>query len=84
MNDEKHNIIFFIIAAMLFAAFLVGWLFPVEGPFDYVYDEYASQPAHRHPTKIAPKQPPSVTINVNDLSEEDFEILQEIFVNLRK
>lgn len=81
MNNEKHNIIFFIIAVMLFAAFLVGWLFPVEGPFDYVYDKYASQPAHRHP--YAPSQNKSIVIDINDLSEEDFEALQEIFSNLR-
>lgn len=33
---------------------IVGWLNPIEGPLDWTYDEYASQPAHKYPTKVAP------------------------------
>lgn len=77
--DIKVVILIFI--GIILAGFLLGWLFPVEGPFDYVYDDYASQPAHKSPTKAAPLQPLQLIIDVNDLSEEDFEALQEIFVN---
>ena len=76
---EKH--IFIFLGLLILLSFILGWLFPVEGPFDYVYDDYASQPAHRSPTKAAPLQPLQLIIDVNDLSEEDFEALQEIFVN---
>ena len=30
-----------------------------------------------------PKKENSIIININDLSEEDFEALQEVFVNVR-
>lgn len=64
--------------------FLLGWLFPVEGPFDYLYDNYASQPAHKSPSKAAPTiEQYHLIVNINDLSEEDFEALQEIFANKR-
>lgn len=70
-----------ILILVIVLGFVLGWLFPVEGPFDYVYDDYASQPAHKSPQKAAPLQPLQLIIDVNDLSEEDFEALQEIFVN---
>ena len=73
--------IFYIILLGAIAAFILGWLFPVEGPYDYLYDEYASQPAHKSSTKVAPLKPYQIIIDVNDLSEEDFEALQEIFLN---
>ena len=70
-----------ILILVIVSGFVLGWLFPVEGPFDYVYDDYASQPAHKSPQKAAPLQPLQLIIDVNDLSEEDFEALQEIFTN---
>ena len=36
------------------AGIIVGWLNPIEGPLDWTYDEYASQPAHKSPVKAAP------------------------------
>lgn len=70
-----------ILILVIVLGFVLGWLFPVEGPFDYVYDDYASQPAHKSPQKASPLQPLQLIIDVNDLSEEDFEALQEIFTN---
>ena len=35
----------------------MGWVYPIEGPLDWTYDDYASQPAHKkYPTKVAPMQ----------------------------
>ena len=82
MKDVKQFIIGLeILIGIGLLGFLLGWLFPVEGPYDYVYDEHASQPAHKNPTKVAPLKPYQVIIDVNDLSEEDFEALQEVFMN---
>lgn len=36
------------------AGVVVGWLNPVEGPLDWAYDDYASHPAHKTPSKVAP------------------------------
>jgi cellulose synthase/poly-beta-1,6-N-acetylglucosamine synthase-like glycosyltransferase len=82
MKDAKQFIIGLeIIICILALGFFIGWLFPVEGPYDYVYDEYASQPARKNPSKAAPLKPYQIIIDVNDLSEEDFEALQEVFMN---
>lgn len=76
-----------IIILCLVIAFSLGWLFPVEGPFDYVYDDYASQPAHNRPSKCCAspaEKPTKIEFNINDLSEEDFEELMQIFSNYGK
>ena len=76
-----------IIVLCLVIAFSLGWLFPVEGPFDYVYDDYASQPAQRRPSKCCAspvEKPTKIEFNINDLSEEDFEELMQIFSNYGK
>ena len=70
-----------VVLGMALLFFILGWVFPVEGPFDYVYDDYASQPAHKHSASYAPPQPKQFIIDINDLSEEDFEAFQEIFTN---
>ena len=80
-SEESEKIIFIIIILSSFLCFILGWLNPIEGPFDWTYDKYASQPAHKHPQKYAPPQAVSIVIDVNDLSEEDFEALQEVFRN---
>lgn len=41
MKQYILNILIFIIGLVL------GWLNPIEGPLDWTYDEYASQPAHK-------------------------------------
>lgn len=51
---------------------LLGWIFPVEGPIDYVYDDYASQPAHKHPVaapaqKSVPEVDPAI---IEEMDEE--------------
>ena len=77
------QLILTIITLFIFSlvGFVLGWIFPVEGPLDYTYDAWASQPAHKHPKKTAPIQIKQLFIDVNDLSQEDFEALQEIFRN---
>lgn len=44
--------------------FLLGWLFPVEGPFDYVYDTHV----HKIPCKTAPA--PKKEIIYEDYNED--------------
>lgn len=29
-----------LIAVLLIVGFILGWIFPVEGPIDYIYDNY--------------------------------------------
>lgn len=81
MLDDVYKTFLWIILGIAGLGFFLGWLFPVEGPFDYVYDNYATQPAHRHPSTSGSLQPKQFIIDINDLSEEDFIALQEIFTN---
>lgn len=61
------------ILVVLFLGIVLGWLFPVEGPLDWTYDKYASQPAHyrpkKAPTRVAPVQKP--VKEIIDLDEDD-------------
>ena len=81
MDSKQALIIVEIVLFILVLGGLLGWLFPVEGPFDYLYDNYASQPAHRSPSGYVPLKPYQIVIDINDMSEEDFEALQEVFRN---
>ena len=74
---NKSEPIIWIIVSMVLLGFVLGWLFPVEGPMDYVYGEAVK----KAPVKAAPVEQHSLILNINDLSEEDFEALQEIFRN---
>ena len=52
-----------IVFVVITVGFLLGWLFPVEGPIDYVYDNYKYQ-------KCASKLAPPLT-DAEKLSEEE-------------
>ena len=52
-----------VILLTLGIGFLLGWLFPVEGPVDYVYDNYVNQkvaskncPAQKQPEKFTEEE----------------------------
>lgn len=63
---------------ILIAGFLLGWLFPVEGPIDYVYDNYVAK-------KCASKNcPPVSTVNKEAKDEELDFIEEEFFLDLLK
>lgn len=66
MQLKKQIILFLFIVLM---GFLLGWLFPVEGPIDYVYDNYKAQ-------KCAVKNGPLI-IEVKRLSEEELNFIEE-------
>lgn len=71
--------IFWVCLICIIIAFLLGWIFPVEGPIDYVYDRYASTPAHKRPVLAAPPQKHSITIDIEELSLEDLQLIEELF-----
>ena len=60
------------IIGIILLSFFLGWLFPVEGPIDYVYDNYATKPAIHRPSKCCatalPK--PKKTEIYEDLNED--------------
>ena len=63
---------YLLYAGIFFLGVLTGWLNPIEGPLDWTYDDYASQPAHKkYPTKVAPMQ--KIEKELMDIPEEEEE-----------
>lgn len=60
----------FLLVSPIIFGFIVGWLFPVEGPFDYVYDNYANRPAINRPHKGKPAPAPKKTQVYEDYNED--------------
>ena len=67
MRLKKHIIIAIVVVLL---GFLLGWLFPVEGPIDYVYDNYKAQ---KCASKAAPAQTEKL---IYILSEEDIKEIE--------
>ena len=61
-----------LLILIILLGFLLGWLFPVEGPIDYVYDNYKYQ-------KCASKLAPPLT-DAEKLSEEELNFLEEEYL----
>ena len=61
-----------ITIGVIICSFILGWIFPVEGPIDYVYDNYATRPAIHRPSKCcaAPLPAPKKTEILEDLNED--------------
>ena len=59
----------------------MGWVYPIEGPLDWTYDDYASQPSQRtqRAQKVAPKQEtkedPAIEIDLDN---------EQLFIRLLK
>lgn len=64
----KKVIIFTLL--ILGIGFLLGWLFPVEGPVDHVYDNYVNQ---RVASKNCPAQEPP-----EKFTEEELDYINEM------
>lgn len=67
----KDNVYIYAgIIGLVASSFFLGWLFPVEGPIDYVYDNYASKPAIHKPSKCCAAPAPKKTEIYEDLNED--------------
>lgn len=62
------NKIFFISVIIGGIFFILGWLFPVEGPYDYVYDNYIEEIKRPHKGLAAPA--PKKTEIYEDYNED--------------
>lgn len=66
--ENSFKFISIIILVTLIIGFILGWLFPVEGPIDYVYDEKVK----KVPSKVAPpiqEKPIFIEISEEDIPE---------------
>ena len=67
MQLRKHLLLVIIV---IIIGFLLGWLFPVEGPVDYIYDNYKAQ-------KCAVKNGPLIK-EKPELTEEELDFIEEL------
>lgn len=61
-----------MLTGYLAIGFLIGWLFPVEGPYDEQYEKYEEQKAIRKSSVVnvaAPQKTKKLIINLEDLEE---------------
>ena len=52
--------------------FLIGWLFPIEGPYDEKYEKFEEQQAYKKRSVVnvaAPQKTKKLVISVEDLEE---------------
>ena len=66
MEIRKYTLLILFIVAI---GFLLGWIFPVEGPIDYVYDNYRAK-------KSAVKNGPLIV----EPSEEELNFEEEEYI----
>ena len=58
-----------LVLVVVTVGFLLGWLFPIEGPVDYIYDNYKMK-------KCAVKLCPPTT-DAEELSEDELDFIRE-------
>ena len=68
---------------IMFIGFIIGWLFPVEGPVDYVYDDYIGQTTIKKPVVNAPAPETKKTI-VYGVDVPDVEDIKEVLIDLNE
>ena len=62
-----------LVIVIIFVVFLLGWLFPLEGPLDWTMDKYSTQPATYNPVKkrqCCPAPAPKKTEIYEDFNED--------------
>lgn len=67
------------IVALLF--FVCGWVFPVEGPIDYMYDDYVGNKTIKKPKVVAPTQPQKLQYGID---VPDIEDIKEVLIDLNE
>ena len=69
-GDELFIYVVLAFVAVLIVGVILGWLCPIEGPIDYMYDNYASQPAINRPHRGVPAPAPKKVEIFEDFNED--------------
>jgi len=78
MWNTKDVIILGCILFAVFFGFVAGWIFPVEGPVDYVYDTHVGQKTIKAPVINCPKQEEKYQYDI------DVEDIKEVLIDLNE
>lgn len=66
-----------IVLTIVSVSFIAGWLFPVEGPFDYVYDDYVTIHKAKHSKGVASPQSSKEIFIFNGEILEQYQLMTE-------
>lgn len=61
--------VFVFVYTMIVVGFILGWVFPVEGPIDYVYDNAVKK---KVPERVAPVEKKTLNAGEVDMFIDDF------------
>ena len=79
MENNRYTLIYPILLVLLIAiGFFFGWLFPVEGPMDYMYDESVGQKTIRKPVINCPRKEEKYKYDI------DVEDIKEVLIDLNE
>lgn len=67
-----------VIFMLIFCGFILGWIFPVEGPYDSDYDELVGQRTMKKPVINVPVQKSDFKY------EADVEDIKEVLIDLNE
>jgi len=81
MWSTKDVIILGCILTAVFFGFVAGWVFPVEGPVDYIYDEHVGQKTIKKPVVAAPAPAPKKEYLLDGADVED---IKEVLIDLNE
>ena len=73
INMEADDFITYLVLSfilVLIVGIFFGWVCPIERPIDYLYDNYASQPAISRPSKGVPAPAPKKVEIFEDFNED--------------
>lgn len=79
--STKDLIILGVILFAVFFGFFAGWVFPVEGPVDYIYDERIGNKTIKKPVVNVPAQKPQKEYLLDGADVED---IKEILIDLNE
>jgi hypothetical protein len=68
---------------VMFIGFIMGWLFPVEGPVDYVYDDYVGNKTIQKPVVNVPAPETKKTL-IYGVDAPDVEDIKEVLIDLNE
>ena len=79
--SPRAILISFVIVGFIF--FFAGWLFPVEGPIDYVYDDYVGNKTIKKPVIGAPT-PDTKKEFIYGVDGPDIQDIKEVLIDLNE
>lgn len=79
--SPREILIGFLVVGFIF--FVAGWVFPVEGPVDYVYDDYVGNKTIKKPVVNVPTSETQKTF-IYGVDAPDVNDVKEVLIDLNE